>query len=131
MEGRGDDDLGVLDVLAEFRIGRVLVGGDDELVALLLEPVSNSELVLDRAEQTGLRVTVLAGGVEDCDDLRRSERSACVSVRAKNKTRKQLCRGCELTLTMLGFVVEKKRGLVDAKRGMVERSREARANMAL
>lgn len=69
MEGGGDDDLGILDVLAELGVGAVLVGGDDEFVALLLEPVGDAKLVLDGAEQARLRVTVLAGGVEDSDDL--------------------------------------------------------------
>ena len=69
VEGGGDDDLGILDVLAELGVGRVLVSGDDELVALLLEPVSNAELVLDGTEQTRLLVTVLAGRVKDSENL--------------------------------------------------------------
>lgn len=132
MEGGGDDDLGILDVLAELGVGRVLVGGDDELVALLLEPVSDAELVLDGTEQTGLRVTVLAGGVKDSDDLRWASRSMNLWSAAEHlEERSVVDQRCKLTLTMLGFVVEKKRGEVVAKRGMVERRREARANMAL
>ena len=69
VEGGGDDNVGVLDVLAELGVGRVLVGSDNVLVALLLEPVSNAELVLDSAEQTRLLVTVLAGRVEHSENL--------------------------------------------------------------
>jgi hypothetical protein len=80
VEGRRDDDLGILDVLAELRVGRVLVGGDNKLVTLLLEPISDAELVLDGAEQTRLLLAVLAGGVKDSENLDTIEAVRTVSV---------------------------------------------------
>lgn len=79
VEGGSDDNLSILDVLAELGVGGVLVSGNDELVTLLLEPIGDAELVLDSAEQTGLLLAVLAGGVKDSDDLmerRRSKRAS-------------------------------------------------------
>lgn len=41
----GDDDFGVNEVLVKFRVLTVLVGGGDELMALVLEPFSDAQLV--------------------------------------------------------------------------------------
>ena len=68
VEGGGDDDLGILDVLAKLGVGSILVSGDDELV---------TELVLDGTEQTGLLFTVLAGSVEDGENLREAPGTNC------------------------------------------------------
>ncbi len=69
VEGGGDDDLGILDVLAELGVGTLLVSSYDKLVAVLLGPVSKAKLVLNGTEQARLFLTVLAGSVKDSDDL--------------------------------------------------------------
>lgn len=50
----GNDDLGVNEVLVECGVGALLVGGGDELVALLLDPLPQAELVLGAAKQSWL-----------------------------------------------------------------------------
>lgn len=47
----GNDDLCVYQVLVEFRILSILVGGSDELMSLVLEPFADTELVLSCAEK--------------------------------------------------------------------------------
>jgi len=47
-------------VLVENGVGALLVGGGDELVALVLEPLANTELILCATEKTGLVLGVLA-----------------------------------------------------------------------
>lgn len=42
----GNDDLGIDKVLVEFRALSLLIGGGDQLVALVLEPFSDTKLVL-------------------------------------------------------------------------------------
>ena len=54
----GDDDFGVNEVLVELRVLTLLVGGGDELVALLLDPLPQTELVLGGTEKTGLLLSV-------------------------------------------------------------------------
>ena len=50
-EGLGDDHLGVGQVALELRVGAVLVGGDDQLVAGGLQVGAQAELTGDAAEQ--------------------------------------------------------------------------------
>lgn len=54
----GDDNLSVDKVLVELGVGPVLVGGGDELVALLLDPLPDAELVLGGAEKVRLLLGV-------------------------------------------------------------------------
>jgi hypothetical protein len=49
----GDDDLGVDELLVEFRVLAFFVGGGYEGVALRLEPFAEAELVLGCAEEAG------------------------------------------------------------------------------
>jgi hypothetical protein len=46
VERRGDDNIGVDHILTEGGTWALLVGGDDELDALFLEPIGDAELVL-------------------------------------------------------------------------------------
>ena len=55
----GDDDLGVNELLLENTVLALLVGGRHEGVALVLNPLPNTELVLGRAQQLGLLLGVL------------------------------------------------------------------------
>lgn len=48
----GDDDLGVDELLLEDRVGALLVGGGDQSVALVLEPLADAKLVLSCSEQS-------------------------------------------------------------------------------
>jgi hypothetical protein len=54
----GDDDFGVNEVLVELGVLTLLVGGGDELVALLLDPLPQTKLVLGGTEKTGLLLSV-------------------------------------------------------------------------
>ena len=54
----GDDDLCVYKVLVELGVLALLVGGGDELVALLLDPFPDTELVLSGSEKLGLLLGV-------------------------------------------------------------------------
>lgn len=54
----GDDDFGVNEVLVELGVLALLVGGCDELVTLLLDPLPQTELVLGGTEKTGLLLSV-------------------------------------------------------------------------
>lgn len=55
IEGRGlrsgDDDLGVYELLVELGVLALLVGGGDEGVTLVLEPLADAELILSCAEK--------------------------------------------------------------------------------
>lgn len=53
VEGSGDDDLSIDELLVELGTLTVLVGGGDEGVTLVLEPLSDAELVLSGAEKAG------------------------------------------------------------------------------
>jgi hypothetical protein len=54
VEGSGDDDLSILELLVEGRTLTVLVGCGDESVTLVLEPLADTELVLSGTEKEGL-----------------------------------------------------------------------------
>jgi hypothetical protein len=54
----GNDDFGVNEVLVELGVLTLLVGGGDELVALLLDPLPQTKLVLGGTEKTGLLLSV-------------------------------------------------------------------------
>lgn len=49
----GDDDLSVDELLVELGVLALLVGGGDEGVALVLEPLADAELVLGGAQKAG------------------------------------------------------------------------------
>lgn len=57
---RGDDDLGILELLIELGALDVLVGGGNEGMALTLEPRPQTQFVLGGPEQTGLFFGVVA-----------------------------------------------------------------------
>lgn len=54
----GNDDFGVNKVLVKLGVLTLLVGGSDELVTLLLDPLPQTELVLGSTEKTGLLLSV-------------------------------------------------------------------------
>lgn len=54
----GDDDFGVNEVLIELGVLTLLVRGGDELVALLLDPLPQTKLVLGCSEKTGLLLSM-------------------------------------------------------------------------
>jgi hypothetical protein len=54
VERSGDDDLSILELLVELGTLAVLVGGCDESVTLVLEPLADAELVLSCSEKEGL-----------------------------------------------------------------------------
>jgi hypothetical protein len=56
-------------MLSEFTAFAFFVGGRDELVPLLLEPVGDAELVLDGTEQTRFLFGSLSTIVENEQDL--------------------------------------------------------------
>lgn len=60
VEGSGDDDLGVHEFLVEGRVLALLVGGGHQGVALFLDPLAQTKLVLGGTEETGLLLGVLA-----------------------------------------------------------------------
>lgn len=49
----GDDDLGIDELLVELGALTVLVGGGNQSVALVLEPLADAELVLGGSEKLG------------------------------------------------------------------------------
>lgn len=55
----GDDDLGVDELLLENAVLALLVRGRHESVALVFNPLPDTELVLGRAQQLGLLLGVL------------------------------------------------------------------------
>ena len=55
----GDNDFGVNHLLLEDAALTLLVGGCDESVSLVLEPLADSELVLCGSEEAGLLFGVL------------------------------------------------------------------------
>ena len=57
---RGDDDLGVDEMLVELGVLALLVRRRDERVALLLDPLPDAQLVLSRSEELRLLLGVLA-----------------------------------------------------------------------
>lgn len=54
VEGSGDDNLSILELLVEFGTLTVLVGSGDKSVTLVLEPLADAELVLSCSEKEGL-----------------------------------------------------------------------------
>lgn len=59
VEGSRNDDLSVNKLLLEGGVRTLLVGGGNEGVALVLEPLAQAELVLDSSQKTGLLLGVL------------------------------------------------------------------------
>jgi hypothetical protein len=55
----GDDDLSIDELLVEGGVLALLVGGGDQSVASILEPLADAELVLGSTEETGLLLGVL------------------------------------------------------------------------
>jgi len=51
VEGGGDDDLGVDELLVKDRVLALLAGGGDQGMALILEPLADAELVLSGSEK--------------------------------------------------------------------------------
>ena len=66
----GDDDLSVDQLLVKGRVIAVLVGGGDQSVALVLNPLPQAEFILDGTEKTGLLLGVLTTllGLADTPD---------------------------------------------------------------
>lgn len=54
MEGRGDEDIGINNVLLELRVRSLLGRGDDELVSVGLAVRAESQGVLSSTEEFGL-----------------------------------------------------------------------------
>ena len=54
----GDDDFSVNKVLVELGVLTLLAGGGDKLMALLLNPLPQTKLVLGGTEETGLLLSV-------------------------------------------------------------------------
>ena len=69
MEWGGNDDLGINEVLVEGRVLTLLVGCGDELVALVLDPLAQTKLVLGGTEQLRLFLCVLETIVQDHQNL--------------------------------------------------------------
>ena len=61
----GDNDFGVNHLLLEDAALTLLVGGCDESVSLVLEPLADSELVLCGSEEAGLLFGVLLALMEE------------------------------------------------------------------
>lgn len=84
VEGGGDDDFSVDELLVEGGVLALLVGGGHQGVTLFLEPLADAELVLSGTEQLRLLLGVLTtlyhiGSATVCevrseDDLHRKER---------------------------------------------------------
>lgn len=55
----GDDDLGVNKLLVELAVFTLLVGGGHQSVALLLDPLPDTELVLGGSQKLGFLCSVL------------------------------------------------------------------------
>ena len=55
----GNDDFGIDQLLIKGRVLTLLVGGGDKSVTLILEPFSNTQLVLGGAQELGLLFGVL------------------------------------------------------------------------
>jgi len=69
MERSGDDDFSIDNLLVESRIGAFLVIGNDIGVALGFEPFSDSKLILNGTEQSGLFPGPFTTFVEDCKNF--------------------------------------------------------------
>ena len=71
----GDDDFGIWNVLVKGRVGTLLVRGGDELVALLLDPLPETKLVLGGTKKSGLISGVLVA-LKELSDLLKSTNGA-------------------------------------------------------
>jgi hypothetical protein len=69
VEGGSDDYIGVNNLLVKHRVGAILGRGGNESMALRLEPVSDTELVLGASKELGLILSVRAGIIENKKDL--------------------------------------------------------------
>lgn len=69
VEGSCDDDFGVDKVLIEGGVFALLVGGGYELMALILKPLAEAELVFGCAEEAWDVAGVGAAIVEDCKNF--------------------------------------------------------------
>jgi hypothetical protein len=69
VEGSGNDDFSIDDFLVEGRVFAFLVVGDNQGVALGLEPFADAELILNCAEQSRLVVGPFAAFVENCKNF--------------------------------------------------------------
>ena len=65
----GDDDFGVNHLLLKDTVLTLLIGGGDEGVSLVLEPLAYTELVLCGTEETRLLLRGLTTFVENSEDL--------------------------------------------------------------
>lgn len=55
----GNDNLSVDELLVKGGVFAILVGGGDQSVASIFEPLADAELVLGSTEETGLLLGVL------------------------------------------------------------------------
>jgi hypothetical protein len=69
VEGSGDQNFGINDVLLEITVGTFLAARDHKFVALGFEPLLDAKLVLNSAEEAGLFLSGLSTVVEDSEDL--------------------------------------------------------------
>lgn len=69
MERSCDDDFSIDNLLVERRVFSLLVVGDDIGVSLGFEPFSDSELILNCTEQSGLFLGPFTTLVEDCKNF--------------------------------------------------------------
>ncbi|KAH3671631.1 hypothetical protein OGAPHI_000336 [Ogataea philodendri] len=65
MERSGDDDVCIRDVLLQSGVRALLVGSDDQLMALLLEPVLDSKGIFGTSIKSGFVLGVLSCVVEN------------------------------------------------------------------
>ena len=78
MEGSGDDDFSIDNLLVKSRVFAFLVIGNDKGVALGFEPISDSKLILNRTEQSGLFLGPRITLVEDCKNFDLSMMSVAI-----------------------------------------------------
>jgi hypothetical protein len=78
MEGSGNDDFGIDNLLVKGRVFAFFVMGNDKGVALGFEPFSDSELILNRTEQSGLFLGPRITFVEDCKNFDLSMMSVAI-----------------------------------------------------
>lgn len=69
VERSSDDNVGINEFLFEGRVGTLLVRGGDKGVALALNPLTETKLILDSTKETGLALGSLTTLVEDGDNL--------------------------------------------------------------
>jgi len=69
MEGGGDEDLSIHDMLLEVTIGAFLTGRNNELMTQGLDPGFDAKLILNSSEQAGLFPGSLSTFVENSKNL--------------------------------------------------------------